>query len=139
MEDKSVVSAASNWVDEVVSKLDAASGGILEVKIGDETISAFISDEVVLFFKNNKTVLTNLGKDLFKSFLILISEKKQEEAFNIVLQAMDAQAIIDEMNINAHELQQANDHRDAFYAALKKWAITTLEAAATKLLIGLLL
>lgn len=137
--DKDVVGSATAWVDELIAKLDGATGGILEVKIGDQTVSAFIGEEVVNFFKSNKILLARLGKDLFKSFLLLLNEKRDEEAFNLLLSKMAADEIIARMLMNAQELAQMNDDHDKFMDALKKWAITTATAAATKLLIGLLL
>lgn len=136
---KDIISDANTWVDEVVAKLDGATGGVLEVKIGDETVSAFIGAEVIDFFKSNKILLVRLGKDTFRSFLLLIHQKRDEEAFNLLLAKMEADQIIARMLMNAQQLQQVNDNNDKFVAALKKWAISALTQAATKLLIGLLL
>lgn len=137
--DKNIVENAGVWVDELIAKLDAATGGVLKVKIGDQTLSATIEAEVVNFFKNNKILLIRLGKDLFRSFLLLLNEKRDEEAFNLLLSKMAADEIIARMLMNAAQLQQMNNDHDLFMAALKKWAISAGTAAATKILIGLLL
>lgn len=138
MEDKSISSAVT-WVDELVAKLDGATNGVLEVEVGGEKISAIIGTAAIQFFKDNKPLLIRLGKDLFKSFLLLLSEKKEEQAFNLILAKMDADAIIARMTMNASELHNLNNDHDQFIVALKKWALTALTQAATKILIGLLI
>lgn len=136
MEEKAV---GIDWVDEIVAKLEGAVGGVLEVKIGDETVVATVGDEVVKFFKENKVLLIRLGKELFRSFLLLIHEKRDEEAFQLLLSRMQADEIIARMRMNASQLGQLNDDHDKFMAALKRWAIQALTGLGTKLLIGLLL
>lgn len=136
--DKDAISDATTWVDDVIAKLQGATNGILEVKIGGQTVQAFIGVEVVQFFSTNKILLERLGLDMFRNFLTLLSEKKEEEAFNVLLDKMQADEIIARLNMDANQLQQMNDDYDAFVAAAKKWALTVLEAAATKLIIGLL-
>jgi len=136
MDDKAV---GIDWVDEVVAKLEGAAGGVLEVKIGDETISTVVGDAIIKFFKDNKILLIRLGKDLFRSFLLLIHEKRDEEAFQLLLSRMQADEIIARMRMNAAQLAQLNNDHDNFMIALKKWAVTFLTGLSTKLLIGLLL
>jgi len=136
---ENITADVNGWVDELIAKLDAATGGILEVKIGNETVSAFVGEEVVNFFNTNKILLIRLGKDLFRSFLLLLHEKRDEEAFNILLSKMEADQIIGRMLMNAAQLQEMNDDYDKFMAALRKWAVTFLTALMTRLLIGLLI
>ena len=136
MDDKAV---GIDWVDEVVAKLEGAAGGVLEVKIGDETISTVVGDAIIKFFKDNKILLIRLGKDIFRSFLLLIHEKRDEEAFQLLLSRMQADEIIARMRMNAAQLAQLNNDHDNFMIALKKWAVTFLTGLSTKLLIGLLL
>ncbi len=135
MEEKTV---GIDWVDEIIAKLEGATGGVLEVKIGNETISTIVGDEFIKFFKDNKVLLIRLGKDMFRSFLLLIHEKRDEEAFQLLLSRMEADEIIARMRINASQLAQLNQDHDNFIAALKKWAIMFLTGVTTKLLIGLL-
>lgn len=127
-----------SWINEVIAKLESTTEGILQFQIGDKTLQAFISQETVNFFKNNKLMLINIGKDKFKDFLWLINQNKQEEAFKVLLKGMDADAIIARMNMNAEALKEANDRQDAFIAALKKFVIQTLTSAATKALLALI-
>ena len=138
-EDKDIVSDSTKWVDELIAKLDGATGGILEVKIGNETVSAFIGDEFIKFFKDNRVLLVLLGKDAFRNFILLIHQKRDEEAFQLLLTKMGANEIIARMRLNAAQLQQANNDHDAFIAAVKKWTIQFLTQALTKILMGLLL
>lgn len=126
------------WVDTLLAKLDGATNGVLSAKIGDQTVEAFIGDQTVQFFRNNKVLLIKIGLDLFKQFLMLIHEKRDEEAFAILLQKMEADEIIAKLTADAMELQQMNDDHDAFIASLRAWAIQTLTSAATKLLLALL-
>lgn len=139
MSDKDIVSDAADWVNQLVVKLDGASGGVLEAEIGGQKVSAVLSAEVIKFFKENRLLLLSIGKDLFRAFLLLLSEKKEEQAFTLLLSKMEADAIIARMKMNASQLKKHNDDHDAFVAALKKWAIQTLTQAGTKLLVGLLL
>jgi hypothetical protein len=138
-ENKDAVTDTTSWVDNLITKLDGATNGILTAKIGDETVEAFLGEQVIQFFKTNKRLLISLGRDAFRNFLLLINENKEEEAFNLLVEKMEADAIIARMRMNAAQLKEYNDHRDAFHAALKKFALDTLTKLAQKLLIGLLL
>lgn len=127
------------WVDELVAKLEGATNGVLEVEVGGEKVSAFLGDEVVQYFKTNRILLLRLGKDLFRSFLMLIHEKKEEQAFNLLLSKMEADELIARMKMNAAALNNVNDDHDAFIASLKKFVTMTLTQLTSKIIIGLLI
>jgi hypothetical protein len=126
------------WVDELLSRLENAKDGILEVEVGGQKIVAEIGEDVLLFFKQNKAMLLRLGKDTFRSFLLLIHEKRDEEAFNLLLSKMNAEDIIARMEFNANQLGEYNDNRDKFIAAVKKFVVSALLPTIAKALFGLL-
>jgi len=129
-----------DWVEQLVAKLQFAPDGVLTVDMGDGKVtSVTITPDILQFFVTNKDLLARLGKDTFKAFLLLVNEKKQEQAFQLVLAQMTANDIIDRMNQNAGALQQANDDHDKFMAALWNFVLKTLAPAALKLVISLLM
>lgn len=126
------------WVDEVVAKLEGAVDGVIEVEIGGQKLSAVLGPEVVKFFRDNKVLLIRLGRQTFKDFILLISEKRDEEAFQLLLSKMEAADIIARMNMNAEALKYDNDLHDQFMAALKKFAMGVLTSLTAKIIVGLL-
>jgi hypothetical protein len=128
-----------SWVDQVLARLENTVNGVLDVQIGGESIQAIISPEFVSWFKNNKPLLLNLGKHTFTNFLLLIHEKREEEAFQVVLSKMSADQIIAKIQQNTQVLAECNKLRDDTIAALKKLALSILTSVATKALLGLLL
>lgn len=128
----------SNWVEEFLARLEAATDGILNVEIGGQKIVAQIGKDLIQFFKTNKQILIRVGKSTFRSFLLLISEKKDEQAFNLLLGKMEAEDIILRMEQNAEILKEYNDNRHAFYEAMKKFTLGTLLPATAKVLFVLL-
>ena len=127
-----------DWVGPVIAKLEGSINGVLDFEIEGVKVSAVLGPPTIAFFKDNKTLLLRIGKSAFTNFLILIHQKKIEEAFDILLNQMDADNIIARMNMNALQLKQDNDDHDAFVKSLKKWAIEILTGAGTKILIGLI-
>jgi hypothetical protein len=126
------------WIDEFIIRMETAVNGVLEIEVGGQKISAQILPEVVVYFKNNRTMFLAVGQSAFKSFLFLLAEKKQEEAFNVLLQNMSADDIIARMNFNADELAKANKLREDFIKSLKNFILKTLTPIAIKVLWGLL-
>ena len=120
----------TDWVTALIAQLQSATNGILQAKINGQTVQAFFGKEAISFFTTNKVLLENVGLDAFKNFLLFISQNKTEEAFDILLDKMDADAIIARMNMNAAELQQYNDDYDKFVQALETFAIKVLEDTA---------
>lgn len=129
----------ANWVDNFLAHLDAATDGILSVKIGRTTVSARITKDLAEFFKDNKDLLSRVGKETFRSFLLLIHEKKDEQAFNLLLAKMDADDIILRMEINAQEMGKVNKTRSDFLESLKELVLNKLLPTAAKVLAVLLL
>jgi len=127
-----------NWVDELVAKLTASVDGTIQVQLGGETVSAFFGKQTIEWFKNNKILLLRVGKRAFKDFLMLLAEKKEEQAFALLLEKMDAENIIARMNMNSAMLKDDNNLHDQFVASLKKFVVTTLTALAAKVIIGLI-
>lgn len=129
----------ANWVDEFLTRIEAAVDGVLEVEVGGQKIVAQIGDDLVKFFKGNRNLLLRVGKSTFRSFLLLLSEKKEEQAFNLLLAKMDAEDLILRMEQNAEAFQEFNDTRQEFYESLRKFALSTLLPTVAKALVGLLI
>jgi hypothetical protein len=127
------------WVDELIAKLHGAANGVLEVEFGGQKVSAVLGKEVVEWFKDNRLMLIRIGRETFKGFLMLLHEKKEEQAFNLLLSKFEADDIIARMKMNAAELKQDNDLRDQFIQSLKKFALQVLTGVASKIVIGLLI
>lgn len=128
----------SDWVEEFVTRLETAVNGVLTAKIGGVEVAAVISDDLTEFFKKNKPLLRRVGKETFRSFLLLLHEKKDEQAFNLLLAKMDAEDIILRMEMNADALKEFNDLRKEFLESLKKFAVTTLTSVLGKVLVALI-
>jgi len=109
----------ATWVENVIARLESSAGGVME--------------------KENKAVLVRMGVDMFREFVMLLSEKREEEAFDLIAAQMEADDIIAKINMTADELRDHNDARDRFETALQKFAISLLTGAASKILLGLLL
>ena len=129
----------NNWVDALIAKLEATTNGVLNVEINGEKVSVVIGLEVIQYFKENKTLLVKVGQNTFCDILKLIQEKKNEQAFMLLLAQMDAEDLIARMSLNAAELKSYNDTRDKFMASLKKFLLSTLSSLASKVIIGLLM
>jgi len=128
-----------SWVDDLLAKLSAMDkSGVLTYKIGDQTATVFIGTETVKFLVENKALLIAIGLDSFRQFLNLMHEKRNEEAFDVLVAGMGADAIINRLNLNAEELCRLNDEWDKFKAAAEQFAIKLLESAAIKIVVGLL-
>lgn len=128
-----------NWIEDFLQHLEAATNGILKVTINGETIQAKISKDLISFLKSNKDLLLRIGKDVFRSFLLLVSEKKNEQAFGLLLAKMDADNIILRMEMNAISLSELNKNKEDFIASLKKLMKDTLLPITVKVLVGLLI
>jgi len=126
------------WVEDLISRLQAAPDGKISVILNNQTIILQVTKDLILFFVANQALLARVGKEAFRDFLLLVHEKKDEEAFNLLLARMTAQDIIDRMNANAQGLSQNTDDREKFLAALEQFFLKTLAPDALKVLIGML-
>lgn len=127
-----------DWVEEFITKLEAATNGVLTARIGGVDVVATISDDLRKFFRDNKPLLRRVGKDAFRSFLLLLHEGKDEQAFNLLLGKMDAEEIILRMEQNAEVLKEYNSTRKDFLESLRKFGISMLPILC-KVLIGILI
>lgn len=127
-----------NWVDELLEVMEASVGKSLAIKVGDQTIQA-IKQDLIDFVLQYRLVLFRMGKQTFLDFLGLIQQGKNDEAFHMMLQSMNAEDIIAQMQMDTAELKEWNENREKFMDSLKQFAIYTLGPQALKLLIGLLL
>lgn len=127
------------WVEELIQRLEKATNGILEIEIGGKKVVAQIGNDLIIFFKQNKDLLTRVGKETFRSFLILVNEKKNEEAFNLLMDKMTADDIILRMEMNASELCKLNELKEKFIVSLNKFLLNTLLPTTAKLLIAILI
>jgi hypothetical protein len=126
------------WIEEFIARLEQATNGILKVEIGGQPVVAQISSDLIAFFKQNRALLVRVGKETFRSFLVLISERKEEQAFNLLLAKMDADDIILRMEMNAQELQQLNATKEEFLVVLRKFLVSTMLPMVAKVLFALL-
>jgi len=127
------------WVEEMITKMEASVNGVMQIKIGDQLVVAQVTQDAVDYFKANRILLEKVGKSVFRSFLLLINEKKQEQAFNLLLAQMDAEDIIARLNSNSASLGQSITTNEQFVHSLTNFALTKLAPALVKVLIGLLL
>jgi len=127
------------WVEEMITKMEIAVGGVMQIKIGDQFVVAQVSQDVVAYFKANKKLLEKVGKSVFRSFLLLINEKKQEQAFNLLLAKMDAEDIIARLEANNQSLDQETTTNEQFVHSVTDFALNKLAPTLIKVLIGLLL
>jgi len=128
-----------NWVDEMITKMELSVNGVMEIKIGDQLVVAKISLDVVEYFKANRALLMKVGKDVFRDFLLLINEKKQEQAFNLLLARMDAEDIIARLQANAGSLSEQTTTNEQFVQSITHFALYTLTPTLLKVLMGMLL
>lgn len=129
----------TEWVEMFLLKLDLAKNNILEVEINGQKIAAVLANELKDFFKENKDLLIRLGKDNFKSFLMYIYQKKEEEAFMVLLQSMSIEQLLATLKNETASLKKYNDDMDLFMQKLKHFAMTVLLPITAKVLLALLL
>jgi len=128
-----------DWVTQFIAKLEESTDGVLTATIGGVPIVSTFGPEVLLFFKENKILLVRIGKEAFCNFLLLVHQKREEEAFRILLDKMSSEEIIARLNMDAAVLAQYTDDREKFIAATKKWALTSLAPVVIKILLGLII
>lgn len=128
-----------NWIEELIAKMEACVGGVMQVKIGDQLFVAQVQQDLVDYFKANKTILEKVGKSTFRSFLLLINEKKEAQAFNLLLAKMDADDIIARIESNTQSLSQQNTLNEQFVQSLSNFLLKKLAPTMLKVLIGVLL
>lgn len=127
-----------DWVEELIEKIKIGQGKV-QVIIENNPVIVEMGSEFVTYFNDNRPLILKIGKDTFTSFLVLLSEKKEEAAFNVLLAKMDADEIIARMLANASELSIDTDTREKFVESLKKFAFYTLTPLVLKAVISLLL
>jgi hypothetical protein len=91
------------------------------------------------FILNNRDLLYRIGKDRFTSFLNLVLEKKDEEAFSLLLSVMTPDDIIEKMENNATDLASINKQQELLILNLYVFVKKYLTPIAIKILIGILL
>jgi len=124
-----------DWVDNLISQM---SSGKIFAKIDGQEVAVVVTSEAKDFFVKNKDLLRRVGKSTFKSFLALINEKKEEQAFMLLLAKMDAEDIIARLNQNAGNLAIDTDQREKFIEALKAFAWDVGKKVFLKVLLALL-
>jgi len=130
---------AMDWVDEFIARISVTKNDILEVDINGVKIAAVISKELKEFFTENKDLLRDVGKEHFKAFLLYIYQKKEEEAFMVLLQKMSVDQMIATMKGEAASLALYNTKMENFIAKLKKFVISSLLPITAKVLFAVLL
>jgi hypothetical protein len=128
-----------DWVDELIARLEASKDGEIAVEISGQVLVAKFTPDLTKFFKDNQALLLRVGKETFRSFIVLLHEKKNSEAFNLLLAKMSADDIIARINQNSDALQQQNELNEKLMKALETWFIRTLAPHALKVLLGMLL
>lgn len=127
-----------NWVDEFLARISTVKNDVLEIDIGGQKIAAVLSSDLIKFFNENKDLLLRLGKDHFKAFLMCVYEKKEEEAFLILMQKMSVDQMISSMKGEAESFKIYNDNMDEFVKKLKKFVVYTLFPLTAKVLLAAL-
>lgn len=128
-----------DWVTDFTNRLNVIEDQVLSVEIAGVPVVVAFSDELKDFFLKNQALLRRIGKDTFKSFLALIHEKRDEEAFMLLLQKMSIDEIIARMKQNAATLKKNNDDMEAFIAKVKDLLVSSMLRIASKALIGLII
>ena len=127
----------ADWVDNLVSQLEA-NGGKFVASINGQAVLVTVGKPIALFCLENQIMLRKVGQDTFRQMLDLMSEKKNEEAFMLLLKSMSPQDVIDHMNQNAEELAADTDRRKAFWDKLQSLALTIGQSIILKAIVGLL-
>lgn len=127
----------ASWVEQVISMFEVSNGS-LTISIDGTPITIPIEQDLISFFTTNKALLVRVGQETFQNFLMLLNEKKDEAAYDLLLAKMNADDMIAKMNADATELQKMNDDWDQFMIQLKTFAETTLEGIGEKVLIALI-
>ena len=134
------IDKSSAWVNEFLIKLEAAANNVLTVDLGNGlTIKAEITSELKDFFLENRFLLIKIGKETFKSFLFLISQKKDEDAFMLLLNKMNADELISRMNSNALSLGQYTTNVENFISKIKIFLLNESLRIAVKALLAILI
>lgn len=128
-----------DWVMELINKLEAAKDGKIAVEIDGQVLWAKFTPDLIKFFKDNKGMLLRVGRETFRGFLMLLHEKKNSEAFNLLLGKMSADDIIARIGQNAEALKQENDLRDDFIKSIENFLVKTLAPHMLKVMIGMLI
>lgn len=89
--------------------------------------------ELTAWVKSNRELLERIGRDGFRSFLLLLQEGKNEQAFFLVLAKMDAEEILVRMEDNAEQLCRYNTDREEFGKKLMEFAYRVLLPRAVEL------
>lgn len=128
-----------DWVDKLIEAMESSVGKILTITVNGQTVQAMVQQDAIDFFRQNKSVLSKMGKQTFADFLGLISAGKRDEAFHLMLQSMSAEDIIAQMQMTTEELKVWNENREKFLGALKEFALKTLAPQLLKVLVAMLL
>jgi len=128
-----------DWVDEFIARISVTTNDILEVEINGVKIAAIISKELRDFFSDNKDLLREVGKEHFKAFLLYIHQKKEEEAFMVLLQKMSVDQMIATLKGEAASLAMYNAKMETFISKLKKFVVSSLLPITAKVLFAVLL
>ena len=128
-----------DWVSELITRFELAKNGTIQINIDGKIINTTIASDIIEYFSTNRIILERMGIDVFKQFLQLISESKNEQAFNIILAKMSADDIIIRIQQNASSLNHETQTTEAFIESLKKFVISTLVPTLAKFLFTLLI
>lgn len=126
------------WVSDLLAKIKTTDGVVQVQQPDGTTVSVQLGPDIVQFLTDNADLISMMGADAFKEFLTLVSEKKTDEAFSLLLKEMTPDQIIAQMNANAGELADYNDSWDAFVKEFEAFSISLLENAASKALLLLI-
>jgi hypothetical protein len=127
----------ADWVDSLVTQLEA-NGGKFVASIDGQTVLVTVGKPIALFCVENQVMLRKVGQATFRHMLDLMSEKKNEEAFMLLLKGMNPDDIIDHMNGNSDELAADTDQRKAFWDKLESLALTIGKSIILKAIVGLI-
>lgn len=128
---------SKDWVNQIITMFETSNGS-LTINVDGKPVTIPIAQDLISFFSANEAMLIRVGQDTFQNWLMLLSEKKDEAAYDLLLGHMNADEMIAQMNADAQALQKMNDDWDQFMAQLKDFVEKTLIGIGEKVLIALI-
>jgi hypothetical protein len=128
--------AIGAWVDPFIERVEGAvrSGSKIQILDRDgNQVFVVIGQDFLRFLIANRIRLQQVALDTFKSFLSLLSEKKDFEALVVIYAALDNQSLVDKYKEDTIKLaeiaKQSQENRD-FWINFAKQAAQRLVFSA---------
>jgi hypothetical protein len=128
---------SDTWFDDLVTRLEEslASGEKISWKGFDgDTVLIEIKNELVDLIKDNRSMLVRIGRDTFKRFLQLWSERKEFDALVVVYDKLDNTELISKYKEDSARLAEVA----AQIQAERDFWISFGKKVGTRVLLGFL-